>query len=66
MNEVMDGPLEGDVDSEWDQFIDEHGKYSQGKKRTNMWVGTTYLFTATCANPKAALASTKRDKGEDR
>ena len=62
--EVMDGSPEGDVESEWDQYIDDQGKYSQGKRRMNMWVGTTYLFSKQCTNPKLALASIKRDKGE--
>jgi hypothetical protein len=55
---------EGDAISEWDQYVDESGKSTQGKKHANMWVGATYLFTKGCADPKAALASIKRDKGE--
>ena len=29
-----------------------------------MWVGTTYSLSRSCKDPKAALASIKRDKGE--
>ena len=29
----------------------------------NLWVGTTYLFTKRCKDPKQALATIKRDKG---
>ena len=46
------------------QYVDESGRLAQGKKHANMWVGATYLFTKGCADPKAALASIKRDKGE--
>jgi hypothetical protein len=60
----MDSSPEGVAEAEWDQCQDETGKYSQGKKRASMWVGTTYLFSRSCKDPKAALASIKRDKGE--
>ena len=62
--DVIDGPPGGDVESEWDQFQGEIGNFNQGKKRANLWVGTTYLFSRRCPAPKAALASIKRDKGE--
>ena len=41
--DVLDGSPGGDVESEWDQFQDETGNFNQGKKRANLWVGTTYL-----------------------
>eukprot|EP00435_Cladocopium_sp_Y103_P003005 s701_g1.t1 len=62
--DVMDSPPEGDAVSEWDQYLDESGHLVQGKRHANMWVGTTYLFSKHCKDPKAALASIKRDKGE--
>eukprot|EP00435_Cladocopium_sp_Y103_P009439 s1446_g2.t1 len=62
--DVMDSSPEGDAVSEWDQYLDENGHQVQGKKHANMWVGTTYLFSKSCKDPKAALASIKRDKGE--
>ena len=54
--DAMFSSPEGDVVPEWDQYVDESGKLTQGKKHANMWVGTTYLFTKGCADPKAALA----------
>ena len=62
--DAMFSSPEGDAIPEWDQYLDESGKLNQGKKHANMWVGTTYLFSRNCADPKAALASIKRDKGE--
>lgn len=44
-SDVLDGSPGGDVESEWDQFQDEAGNFNQGKKRANLWVGTTYLFS---------------------
>ena len=48
--------------SEWDLFRDDTGGIVQGKRRPSLWVGTTYLFTKSCQDPKNALASIKRDK----
>ena len=62
--DAMFSSPEGDVIPEWDQYVDESGRLAQGKKHANMWVGATYLFTKSCTDPKAALASIKRDKGE--
>ena len=32
------------------------------EKMNSLWVGTTYLFPTSCKDPKAAMASIKRDK----
>ena len=34
----------------------------QNEKGNSLWVGTTYLFPTSCKDPKAAMASIKRDK----
>jgi len=35
---------------------------SKGSSLGEPWVGTTYLFPASCKDPKAAMATVKRDK----
>ena len=52
-------PIEAES-SEHDQW-DTIGVQSN-EKITSLWIGTTYLFPTSCKDPKAAMASIKRDK----
>ena len=61
---VMSSPPEGVAAGEWDLYRDETGKSSNNRRLPNMWVGTTYLFSKKCTDPKRALASITRNKGE--
>ena len=61
---VMSSPPEGVAAGEWDLYRDETGKSSKNRRLPNMWFGTTYLFSKKCIDPKRALASITRNKGE--
>ena len=59
---VLQSSSEDDANAQWDLFHDENGAPNQGRKHPSMWVGSTYLFTRQCKDPKRAMASVKRDK----
>ena len=39
-----------------------HGEPLPGKRSDNTWVGSTYLFSESCKDPKVAMVTIKRDK----
>ena len=47
---------------EWDVYRNADGEPLPGKRTDNTWVGSTYLFSESCKDPKMAMASIKRDK----
>ena len=47
---------------EWDNHCNEMGVPHPGKRTSDCWTGTTYLFSETCKDPHMALATIKRDK----
>ena len=47
---------------EWDIYRNADGGPLPGKRTDNTWVGSTYLFSESCKDPKMAMASIKRDK----
>ena len=56
--EVLPSSSEGDAIEVWDDVSSS----SFTHKSTNLWVGTTYLFTTSCLDPIKAMATIKRDK----
>ena len=47
---------------EWDIYRNADGEPLPGKRTDNTWVGSTYLFSDSCKDPKMAMATIKRDK----